>query len=80
MGIFVTGVIICLVLLPKKKRALTRLDRAFVVASALTATALWAYEFLFSYQVNHLGGIMIYMTPLALFILGRWMTTTKGDA
>lgn len=80
LGFLVIGVVLYLVLLPKKKRGLTRLDSVFVAASAFTAAAVWAYEFLFSYQVSHLGGIMIYMTPLALFILGRWMSAMKGDA
>ena len=80
LGFLVTGVVIYLVLLPKKKRVWTPRDSAFVGASAFTAAAVWVYEFLFSYQVSHLGGIMIYMIPLVVFILGRWITTTKVDA
>jgi hypothetical protein len=80
LGFLVTGVVIYLVLLPKKKRVWTRRDSTFVTASAFTAAAVWVYEFLFSYQVSHLGGIMIYMIPLAVFILGRWITMSKGDA
>lgn len=80
LGFLVTGVVIYLVLLPRKRRVWTRRDSVFVTASAFTAAAVWVYEFLFSYQVSHLGGIMIYMIPLGLFILGRRMTATKGDA
>ena len=80
LGFLITGVVIYLVLLPKKNRVWTRRDSAFVGASALTATAVWLYELLFSYRVSHLGGIMIYMMPLAVFVLSRWMTTTNGDA
>ena len=80
LGFLVTGVVIYLVLLPKNKRVWTRRDWTFVGASAFTAAAVWVYELLFSYQVSHLGGIMIYMIPLVVFILGRWITTTKADA
>lgn len=75
LGFLVTGLVIYLVLLPRKKRVWTGRDSAFVAASAFTAAAVWIYELLFSYQVSHLGGIMIYMIPLGFFILGRWMTT-----
>ena len=80
LGFLVTGVVIYLVLLPKNKRVWTRRDWTFLGASAFTAAAVWVYELLFSYQVSHLGGIMIYMIPLVVFILGRWITTTKADA
>ena len=80
LGFLVTGVVIYLVLLPRTKRVWTPRDSAFLAASALSASAVWIYELLFSYQVSHLGGIMIYMIPLVLFILGRWITPTKGNA
>ncbi len=80
LGFLVTGVVIYLVLLPKEKRVWTRRDSVFVTASTFTAASVWAYEFLFSYQVSHLGGIMIYMIPLGIFILGRWITMAKADA
>ena len=80
LGFLVIGLVIYVVLLPRKRWAWTRRDSAFVAASSFTAVAVWAYELLFSYQVSHLGGILIYMMPLGLFILGRRMTATKRDA
>ena len=80
LGFLITGLVIYLVLLPRKKRVWTRRDSAFVAASAFTAAAVWIYEFLFSYQVSHLGGIMIYMLPLAVFILSRWIATPRSSA
>lgn len=80
LGFLITGLVIYLVLLPRKKRVWTPRDSAFVGASAFTAAAVGIYESLFSYQVSHLGGIMIYMIPLAIFILSRWITTTRAGA
>ena len=80
LGFLITGLVIYLVLLPRKWRVWTRRDSVFVAASAFTAAAVWAYELLFSYQVSHLGGILIYMMPLGLFILSRRMTAPKRDA
>ena len=70
LGFLVIGLVIYRRPSPQKRWAWTRRDSVFVAASAFTAAAVWAYEFLFSYQVSHLGGIMIYMIPLGLFILG----------